>query len=154
MAQAEQIERKFYVVISGVQTIYFIDRNGNKVVIAFSFDGSYSGVYESFTDGAPSGYFLEALTDNSLYYIELADCEQLFTSFNGFNKWGRIVNGELLRGRVMREIELSTLLNLDGRQLLWRKFASTLRQPNHSAWQEFVFHLKIKWRASIALYCA
>lgn len=113
MTEAGQIERRFYVVISGVQTIYFIDRNGNKIVIAFSFDGSYSGVYDSFTDGAPSGYFLEALTESSLYYIELSDYERLFETFSGFNKWGRIVHGELLRGRVKREIELSTLSSKD-----------------------------------------
>ena len=109
MTQAGEVERRFYVVITGVQSVYFIDRNGNKVVIAFSFDGSYSGVYDSFTDGAQSGYFLEALTDSQLYYIDLPSYENLFDAYTGFNRWGRLTHGELLRGRVQREIELSTL---------------------------------------------
>ena len=49
ITQAGEVERRFYVVIAGVQTICFIDRNGNKVIIASSFDGSYSGVYETYS---------------------------------------------------------------------------------------------------------
>ncbi|MBO6515515.1 MAG: Crp/Fnr family transcriptional regulator [Bacteroidia bacterium] len=102
-------ERHFYVVVSGVQAIYIIGNNGDKKVIGFSFDGSFSGVYDSFLEESPSHYFLEALTPSTLIRTTLDDYNSWFTLYPEFNYWGRIVHQHLLIGRVKREIELITM---------------------------------------------
>ena len=60
ITEAGAIDRYFYVVVTGVQCIYIIAPNGDKQVIGFSFDGSFSGVYDSFVFKTPSHYFLES----------------------------------------------------------------------------------------------
>lgn len=103
------IERYFYIVISGVQAIYILSKDGDKQVIGFSFDGSFSGVYDSFLLEKPSHYFLEALTPTNLLRITKAQYDQWFELYPEFEHWGRIVHQNLLLGRVQREIELTTL---------------------------------------------
>ena len=109
ITEAGRMEKYFYVVIEGVQAIYILTPQGEKKVIGFSFDGSFSGVYDSFLKGNESHYFLEALTHSKLIRIKKEDYDQLFELYPEFNKWGRIAHQELLIGRVKREIELITL---------------------------------------------
>lgn len=109
VCDAGQIERHFYVVITGVLAIYLIDKNGDKRVIGFSFDGSFSGVYDSYLDESPSNYYLEALNDCRLLRLSKANYDRLFELYPEFNYWGRIVHQQLLIGRVKREVELMTL---------------------------------------------
>lgn len=104
-----KIERYFYVVISGVQAIYILSQEGDKQVIGFSFDGSFSGVYDSFLLEKPAHYFLEALTPSKLLRITKAQYDSWFELYPEFERWGRIVHQNLLLGRVQREIELTTL---------------------------------------------
>ncbi|MCH2235210.1 MAG: Crp/Fnr family transcriptional regulator [Crocinitomicaceae bacterium] len=103
-----KIDRYFYVVISGVQCIYLIAPNGDKQVIGFSFDGSFSGVYDSFAYEKPSHYFLEALTPSKLLRINKSQYDSLFEIYPEFEHWGRVVHLQLLIGRVNREVELIT----------------------------------------------
>lgn len=109
ITEAGRIEHYFYVVQQGVQAIYILTPNGDKKVIGFSFDGSFSGVYDSYLKQTPSHYFLEALTDSRLLRMHFDDYEKLFSCYPEFNEWGRIVHQELLIGRVQREVELITM---------------------------------------------
>jgi len=109
ITEAGQTARYFYVVVSGVQAAYIIARNGEKQVIGFSFDGSFSGIYDSFLYQEPSHYFLEALTPTALLRMNKAHYDSLFEHYPEFNYWGRIAHQELLIGRVKREIELITM---------------------------------------------
>ena len=104
-----KIERYFYVVISGVQVIYILTKDGEKKVIGFSFDGSFSGVYDSFVMEKPSHYFLEALTPTKLIRMTKQQYDSLFNMYPEFERWGRLVHQDLLLGRVQREVELITL---------------------------------------------
>lgn len=109
ITEAGKTEKNFYVVESGVQVVYILDLDGNKKVIGFSFDGSFSGIYDSFLHEKPSAYFLEALTPSKLWMIKKANYDRLFEIYPEFDRWGRIVHGDLMIGRVQREIELITL---------------------------------------------
>lgn len=104
-----EIERSFYIVIKGVQCIYVINNSGEKQVIGFSFDGSFSGIYDSFLHQKQSSYSLEALTDSIMVKVSLEQYNKWFDLFPEFEHWGRIAHQELLIGRVNREIELITL---------------------------------------------
>lgn len=109
LTEPEKVERYFYVVLEGVQAIYFMTREGDKKVIGFSYDGSFSGVYDSFLNGKGSNYFLEALTDSRMMRMNKQQYDSLFDNFPEFDRWGRIVHQELLIGRGQREIELITM---------------------------------------------
>ena len=65
LTESGLIERYFYVVVKGVQALYIIDAKGDKKILGFSYDGSPSGVYDSYLEQSPSDYFLEALTDRT-----------------------------------------------------------------------------------------
>ena len=109
LTEAGHVERYFYVVLEGVQAIYLIDQKGDKRVLGFSFNGSPSGVYDSFLDQSPSHYFLEALTDSALLALSHTDYMKLFNTYPSFERWGRLFHQEVLIGRVKREVELLTL---------------------------------------------
>ncbi|XOV67415.1 MAG: Crp/Fnr family transcriptional regulator [Fluviicola sp.] len=109
LTEAGKMERYFYVVLEGVQAVYILTPSGDKKVIGFSFDGSFSGIYDSFLKQSPSHYFLEALTDSRLLRITKSQYDSLFELYPEFNVWGRLVHQELLIGRVQREVELITM---------------------------------------------
>jgi CRP-like cAMP-binding protein len=127
ITEAGKTEKAFYVVESGVQAIYILDLKGNKNVIGFSFDGSFSGIYDSFLYKKPSAYFLEALTPSKLWKISKANYDQLFELYPEFDRWGRIIHADLLVGRVQREIELTTLTAKERFQLFIDRCPDELR---------------------------
>lgn len=109
LTEAGKVERWFYIVLEGVQGVYILTPSGDKKVIGFSFDGSFSGIYDSFLKENGSHYFLEALTDSRLLRMNKEQYDSLFEMYPKFNEWGRIVHQELLIGRVQREVELITM---------------------------------------------
>lgn len=109
LTEAGRVEKYFYLVLKGVQVVYILTPDGNKKVIGFSFDGSFSGIYDSFLKSSPSHYYLEALTPSKLLKINIEQYEKLFDYYPEFNLWGRIAHQELLIGRVKREVEFITL---------------------------------------------
>ncbi len=109
ITQIGKPEPYFYVVLHGVQAIYLLDEHGEKRVLGFSFDGSYSGVYDAFLNRSPALYAVEALTPSTLIRTTKKHYDQWFEEFPEFNYWGRIVHQQLLIGRVNREVELITL---------------------------------------------
>lgn len=121
------IERYLYVVLSGVHAIYLIGRNGEKRVIGFAFDGSFSGVYDSFIHGTPSHYHLETLTPTCMLRLSKSGYDSLFEHYPEFNYWGRIAHQELLVGRVQREIELITLDSRERYDLFMQRCPAALR---------------------------
>ncbi|RED93655.1 Crp/Fnr family transcriptional regulator [Marinoscillum furvescens] len=103
------IARHFYFVLEGVQAIYVISRTGEKVVLGFSFDGSVSGVYDSFIYQKPSAYFLEALTPSRMLGISIDRFNELFERFPDLLKWRVTFVDAIMEGRGRREVEMLTL---------------------------------------------
>jgi len=108
MLQAGEIERYFYVVAEGVQAIYVLNAQADKVVLGFSYAGDPSGGYESFLYQRPSEYFLEALTPSRMYAVSLSQYESWFSWSPAFERWGRLFHQDVLVGRMSREVELLT----------------------------------------------
>lgn len=109
ITEAGKVEQSFYVVIEGVQCLYILTPNGDKKVIGFSFNGSFSGVYDSFLMQSKSHLFIEALTTSKLLRINKQQYDEFFERYPEFNYWGRIMHQNLLIGRVQREAELITM---------------------------------------------
>ncbi|MFK7952096.1 MAG: Crp/Fnr family transcriptional regulator [Ekhidna sp.] len=109
LVEAGTVSKYFYLVISGVQVIYLIDKKGEKVVLGFSFDGSVSGVYDSFLSQTPSKYFIEALTTSKLIGLSHEKYCELFEKFPKLYQWRAYFMEEFSIGRSSRELEILTL---------------------------------------------
>lgn len=109
LVEAGTIAKYFYLVISGVQVIYLIDKKGEKVVLGFSFDGSASGVYDSFLTQTPSKYFIEVLSPSKLIALSWERYSEFFDRFPQFYKWRALFMEEFTIGRSFREVEILTM---------------------------------------------
>ena len=98
----------FYFVLEGVQRLYYLSPGGNEVVLGFTFQHEFSGVYDSFVQRTPAQCYLQALTNSELLAISFADMNELFDRYHCMERWGRLFMQEILFGRVRREVELST----------------------------------------------
>ena len=107
--EAGRVEKHFYIVISGVAMIYLINRNGERVVLGFSFDNNVSGVYDSFLKGTPSVLFLEAISSIKVLAISRDFYLDFFKKFPEMMKWRALFFEGILLGRLSRESELLTL---------------------------------------------
>ncbi|MEO9482533.1 MAG: Crp/Fnr family transcriptional regulator [Ekhidna sp.] len=101
--------RYFYFALSGVQAGYLLNNKGEKVIFGFSYQGSPSGIYDSFVTQTPSAYFMEALTDSRLIAISKEKYDALFTLFPEFYRWRTHFIEAILFGRGSREVEMLTL---------------------------------------------
>lgn len=86
-----------------------INNKGEKVVFGFSYEGSVSGIYDSFVTQTPSFYFMEALTVSEVIAITKEKYDELFERFPEFYRWRALFMEEILFGRGKREVEMLTL---------------------------------------------
>ncbi|MCP4441574.1 MAG: Crp/Fnr family transcriptional regulator [Aureispira sp.] len=103
-----QTERYLYFVVEGIQRLYFLN-DGNEICLGFSFDHSFSGVYDSFVSQTPSQYYLQAITPSKLLALSYTDLEQLYATYPIFERWGRLFNQYFLLGRVKRERDMMSM---------------------------------------------
>ncbi|MEO9872869.1 Crp/Fnr family transcriptional regulator [Ekhidna sp.] len=99
----------FYFALSGVQAGYLLNSKGEKVIFGFSYQGSPSGIYDSFVMQTPSNYFMEAITPSRLIAISKEKYDQLFKLFPEFYQWRTHFMEGILFGRGSREVEMLTL---------------------------------------------
>lgn len=109
LTEAGTIENYFYFVLEGVQAVYVLNEKGEKVVLGFSYTGSPSGVFDSFSTRKPATLFLEALKPSRVLAITYSDYQAVFQQFAGAHEWGHVFFKNVLLGRLSREIELLTL---------------------------------------------
>lgn len=103
-----QVEKYFYVVVEGVQALYISDKNGNKVILGFSYRGSPSGVFDSFIKQQASSFFVEAITPSTLMAIPKAKYDEAFQHFPEMMRWKSDFMEDILFGRISREVEMMT----------------------------------------------
>lgn len=104
-----EVERRFYVVLEGVQRLYFLDRRAREVTVAFAFAPSYSGVPFSFFEQVPSAYTLEALSDSRLLGVGFPAMQRWLDRHHAMERWARTVFLRASAGRAKREREMLTL---------------------------------------------
>ena len=108
IVEAGNVEKYFYLVLSGVQAIYLINAKGEKVILGFSYQGSPSGVFDSFITQKPSSLFLEALTDSAMLRLSKDQFDVVFERFPELYMWRTHFIEHILFGRLSRERELLT----------------------------------------------
>lgn len=105
IVKAGQIEKYFYFVHSGVLR-GFVLNNGTDVSIGFTYDGEYSGAYESFLAQIESDWSIQALTDCEILKISYGDLMEMFDRYKSVERWGRIFNANILIGIGKRQVEV------------------------------------------------
>ena len=98
-----EVEKYFYFVASGVQRAYFL-RDGQEICVGFSFDHSYSGLYDSFITKSPSRFCLQAINDSRLLAITLPDLQAMYDKYKSIERWGRLFMEQMFLGKAYHEI--------------------------------------------------
>lgn len=91
------VEKYFYFVTNGVIRGYFI-KDGNEHNMGFSYEGDFSGVYDSFLHQKPATYSMQALTKVTGFRITHENLMKLFDDHKVFERWGRLFNEMILTG--------------------------------------------------------
>lgn len=100
-----QTEKYFYFVNKGVMRA-FVLINGVEVSVGFSYDGDFSGAYDSFLDQKPSDWNIQAISEVGLLRIGFHDLMEMFDRYKSFERWGRIFNAQALIGMGRRQVEV------------------------------------------------
>lgn len=100
-----ETEKYFYFVHRGVLRA-FVMINDADVSVGFSYDGDFSGAYDSFLDQKPADWNIQALTDAELLRISFNDLMEMFDRYKSLERWGRIFNAQALIGIGRRQIEV------------------------------------------------
>ena len=92
-----EVEDYFYFVHHGVIRGYF-EKGAEEFNIGFSYDGEFSGVYDSFVKRMPSWYCMETISATSGLRISHENLMYLYDKHKVFERWGRLFNEMILTG--------------------------------------------------------
>lgn len=104
LTKTGQVENYFYYVQKGVVRGY-AEKDGEDISIGFSYNGDYTGAYDSFLARTPSEWCIEAISDVSLLRIHYDDLTLLFDRHKVVERWGRMFNAGILIGMSRRQLE-------------------------------------------------
>lgn len=93
----DQVEHYFYYVHTGLVRGYFL-KNGVEYNMGFSYDGEYSGVYDSFISQQPSTWTLETINRTVGLRIEYHALMQLLDDHRLMERWLRLFYQQVLVG--------------------------------------------------------
>lgn len=100
-----QIEKYFYFIHSGVLRASILN-NGEDISVGFSYNGDYSGAYDSFLDQKPTDWTIEALINSEALRISYEDLMAMFDKYKSVERWGRVFNANMLIGMSRRQLEV------------------------------------------------
>ena len=103
--QPPSVERYFYFVYSGVFRAFVINQ-GADISIGFSYNGDYSGAYDSFLSQSPTDMYIQALSDAHVLRITYQSLMTMFDKYKWVERWGRILNANILIGIGRRQVEV------------------------------------------------
>lgn len=108
LVKAGGIDPYFYFVIQGVQKLYFIDKKGEEHILGFSFEGSFSGDFQSFLYQEKSEFYVESISPSSFLRINHEDWQSSFEQTPLLYQWYSEFLKDILFGRIKREIEMQS----------------------------------------------
>ena len=105
LTKVGQVEPYFYFVLEGIQRLYFLDK-GLEHVLGFSYNGDFSGMFDSFLHRSPAELNLQAISDSHLLAIKFEDYHTLINRYRKLERWAYQFLVGILVGRLRREIEM------------------------------------------------
>lgn len=100
-----QVEQYMYLVLEGVQRSFCL-RDGEEVVIAFSFGYSPSGIPESFLTQTASKCYLQAISDSRLLRIHYRKMQKMYAQYKSIERLGRLMTEQVVIGLLERQVAL------------------------------------------------
>lgn len=100
-----EIEKYIYFVLEGVQRAY-VEHRDKDATLVFSYEGSFSGIVDSFLLQSPSKYFLETITSSRMLRMHYNDYTRLISEYRSIDSWVRNALSHTLSGTLERNIEL------------------------------------------------
>lgn len=100
-----EVAKYMYFIIEGIQRAY-IERDGKESTLVFSYEGSFSGIIDSFLLQQPSLYYLETITKSRMLRIHYRDFTTLMEKYSSVERWARVAITHALSGTLERNIEL------------------------------------------------
>lgn len=100
-----EVERRFMLVLDGVQRMYFPTPEGDQHTLAFVYAGDFSGLPGSFFLQRPAEYALDALTDGRVLATDWPSLSGLLARHVALERWARHLFMWALAGRMKRERE-------------------------------------------------
>ncbi|MFY0594063.1 Crp/Fnr family transcriptional regulator [Roseivirga sp.] len=97
ITEVDQIEPYFYYVHQGLIRGYFL-KEGVEYNMGFSYNGEYSGVYDSFITQQPSTWTLETISKSKGLKISYKDLMQLLDNYKLMERWMRLFYQKVLVG--------------------------------------------------------
>jgi CRP-like cAMP-binding protein len=98
---------KMYFVNSGILR-YIISQPGKEKTIALAMENDLVTDFFSFYSGLPSITTVQALTEAELYFLTIADLEQLYQSAATWERFGRLLAQKGLLEQIMEKLDLQT----------------------------------------------
>ena len=83
LTAANDTERYLYVVIQGMQRVFYLDDENREATLVFTYAPSFGGVLDSFLLQQPSRYFYETLTPSVFLRASYRDVETLMQQYKG-----------------------------------------------------------------------
>jgi CRP-like cAMP-binding protein len=121
---AGQVERYLYLVLDGVQRIYYEDEKDREATILFTYKPSFSGVLDSFLMQVPSKYNFETLTPSSFLRTSFKEFNGLMQKHHSVETMVRKGLSGVIGGLEERLVEIQCYSSED-------KFRSLLKRSPH-----------------------
>jgi CRP-like cAMP-binding protein len=124
MTVTGSVERYIYVVLDGVQRVYYLDEMDREATIVFTYAPSFGGVLDSFLLQTPSKYNYETLTPSSFLRASFGSFNALMEKHHGIETLVRKGLSGVIAGLEERLVEIQSFSSEE-------KFRSLLKRSPH-----------------------
>jgi CRP-like cAMP-binding protein len=121
---AGNIEKYIYVVLEGVQRVYYHDREDREATILFTYPPSFGGVLDSFLLQTPSRFYCESLTPSKFLRTSFTEFNRLTQKHHSLDTMVRKGLTGVIAGLEERLVEIQCFSSED-------KFRSLLKRSPH-----------------------
>lgn len=99
-------EKYLYVVLEGVQRVYYFDDRGREATLVFMYPPSFGGVLNSFLLQKPSPYFFETLTPSYFLRTTYQQIYEVMEKYPAIETLVRKGLANVVDGLLERQVEL------------------------------------------------
>lgn len=118
------VEKYMYVVLEGVQRVYYFDEKDREATIVFTYPPSFGGVLDSFLLQTPSKYNYETLTPSSFLRASFSSFHALMEKHHPIETLMRKGLSGVIAGLEERLVEIQSFSSEE-------KFRSLLKRSPH-----------------------
>jgi CRP-like cAMP-binding protein len=98
---------RIYFIKTGIIR-YILQQNEKEKTIDFAMDNDLVTDFFSFYSGLPSLTSVQAITKTEIFYLTIADLEELYKSSATWERFGRLLAQQGLLGQIMVKLDIQT----------------------------------------------